>query len=248
MMSAPLRLAELMTTVSLATDLGVGAPMDVVLATCLVSMRIGEALGLTEQELHQVYYLALLRHTGCTAEAAQSSKLMGDELEVARAWFRVRPTHLVQMLQVMWREIVNQRPPLFARAGLFARLMVELPSIVTAHCEVAYQFAARCGFDEQVQTGLRQFGERWDGNGFPNKRKGEAIALPVRIAQVARDAVAIQHFFGADQAIAALRERAGHTIAPAIVATYCASAPSILALPHALRDEVLACEPGRDAW
>ena len=139
-MVAPLRLAELMTAVSLATDIGVGAPMEVVLATCIVSVRIGEALGLTEQELHQVYYLALLRHTGCTAEAIQSSELMGDELQIARAWFRVRPTHPLQMLRVMWREIVDQRPPLFERAGLFARLMAELPTIITAHCEVAQQF------------------------------------------------------------------------------------------------------------
>jgi hypothetical protein len=164
MIAAPLRLAELMTALSLATDIGVGAPMEAMLATCLVSMRLGAALGLTDDELRQVYYLALLRHAGCTADGAHSAELMGDELQVAQAWFRVQPTHPLQMLQIMWREVVDQRPPALERAGLLMRLMAELPAIMTAHCEVAQQFAARCGFDERLQMGLRQFNERWDGS------------------------------------------------------------------------------------
>lgn len=38
----PARLAELIAALSLATDLGLGQPMEHVLRSCLISMRLGE--------------------------------------------------------------------------------------------------------------------------------------------------------------------------------------------------------------
>jgi HD-GYP domain-containing protein (c-di-GMP phosphodiesterase class II) len=244
-MTAPrLRLAELVTALSLATDIGVGVPMEIMLSSCLVSMRLGEALGLSDEDLRQTYYLALMRHAGCTADASRAAELMGDELGAVREWYSMRPNQPLQMLNVMWHSIVDQCKPAVARLGLFIRIMSEFPGIVTAHCEVAQQLAARLDFDEHVQSGLRQFGERWDGKGIPRKLKGEAIRLPVRVAQVAHDAVALNHFFGAEVAIAVLREGASVTLDPHIVEVLSPRAASMLAMPPSLREEVLACEPG----
>ncbi len=46
-----LRLAELIAALSPATDLGMGQPMEHALRACLLAVRLGEALGLTESEL-----------------------------------------------------------------------------------------------------------------------------------------------------------------------------------------------------
>ncbi len=43
----PLRLAELTASLSLATDLGTGQPMEYVLNTCLLSVELGKDLGLS---------------------------------------------------------------------------------------------------------------------------------------------------------------------------------------------------------
>jgi len=243
-MTAPLpRLAELVTALSLATDIGVGMPMEMMLSTCLVSVRLGEALRLSDDELREAYYLALMRHAGCTADSPHAAELMGDELDTFRAWISINPTQPLQIMHVMWRGIVDQSKPTLERFSLFIRSMSELPLVAIARCEVAQQLAARLDFDVRVQSGLRQFGERWDGGGFPHKLKGEAILLPVRVAQVAHDAVIIHHFFGAEAAIAAMRERAGVTHDPTIAEAFCARAATILEMPRSLRDEVLACEP-----
>ena len=53
---ASLRLAELVVALSLATDIGIGMPMEIMLASCLASMRLSEALGLNDDELREVYY------------------------------------------------------------------------------------------------------------------------------------------------------------------------------------------------
>jgi HD-GYP domain-containing protein (c-di-GMP phosphodiesterase class II) len=243
MTTPKLRLAELVTALSLATDIGVGIPMEMTLASCLVSMRLGESLRLGEDELREVYYLALLRHTGCTADSLHAAELMGDELGTFRPWIGANPSQPLQMMHVMWGDIIDQSKPALKRVELFWRSMSELPLVAVARCEVAQQLAARLDFDSRVQAGLRQFGERWDGKGFPQKLKGNAILLPVRVAQVAHDAVILHHFFGAEATVAAMRERAGVTLDPAIAEAFYGRA-SILEIPRSLREEVLACEPG----
>lgn len=63
-----LRLAEVLGALSLATDLGVGQPLEQALRTCLIALQIGERLGLNTEDLSDVYYVSLLRFLGCTAE------------------------------------------------------------------------------------------------------------------------------------------------------------------------------------
>jgi hypothetical protein len=50
-----------MATLSMATDLGMGQPLETALSSCVVSMRLGEALGLEAGTLRIAYYYALLR-------------------------------------------------------------------------------------------------------------------------------------------------------------------------------------------
>ena len=48
--SPPPRLSELIAALSLATDLSLGEPMEHVLRSCLISMRLGERIGLNTAE------------------------------------------------------------------------------------------------------------------------------------------------------------------------------------------------------
>ena len=80
-----MRLAELLGTWSLAIDLGLGQPMGHFLNACLLAMRLGESLALSDDEMKKVYFLALLRYTGCTAEAHRVAEAFGDDIE-ANSW------------------------------------------------------------------------------------------------------------------------------------------------------------------
>jgi hypothetical protein len=81
-----LRQADIIMALSLATDLGTGHPMDWALNSALLGVRLGEALGLGEQELHDVYYAALLRYIGCTADAETRVELFGEDVSELRRW------------------------------------------------------------------------------------------------------------------------------------------------------------------
>src|SRR5580765_1892484 len=77
---AGIRCAEVMAALSLATDIGMGHPMETGLRVCRVSVLLGERMGLETEILQRVYYLALLGHIGCTARGHDVSRLIGDEV------------------------------------------------------------------------------------------------------------------------------------------------------------------------
>src|SRR5438270_13452403 len=82
--NATIRRAEIIAALSLATDLAVGQPMENALRSCVLAMRLGEALGLGRAEMLTVYWSALLRHVGCNAESHSMAALFGDEVELNR--------------------------------------------------------------------------------------------------------------------------------------------------------------------
>jgi hypothetical protein len=80
-----LRLAELVGALSLATDLGMGQPLEQALRTCLIALAIGDRLDLNAGELSDVFYVALLRFLGCTADAHDFAALVGGDDIAIRA-------------------------------------------------------------------------------------------------------------------------------------------------------------------
>src|SRR5215510_4193172 len=74
-----IRLAELIAALSLATDLGMGQPMEFALSSCILAVRLAEKCGYSEDALREVYYQALLRYIGCNAETDWLASIVGDE-------------------------------------------------------------------------------------------------------------------------------------------------------------------------
>src|SRR5581483_4262515 len=82
---APLRLADLLAALSVATDLGHGQPPDDAMRACLLATRLSERLGAGAAEQTAVYYTTLLRYVGCTAYAHEEAALFGGDEIAARA-------------------------------------------------------------------------------------------------------------------------------------------------------------------
>jgi hypothetical protein len=74
------RLTELMAALSIATDLGMGQPLEFALQSCVLAPRLAEQLGFGAAELRATYYQALLRYIGCNAETRMLAAVFGDEL------------------------------------------------------------------------------------------------------------------------------------------------------------------------
>src|SRR3954471_5753585 len=74
------RLAELVATLSLGTDLGLGQPLEHVLRQCLIALRLAERLGFKASERRVVYYSGLLAWVGCFSDAYEQAKWFGDDI------------------------------------------------------------------------------------------------------------------------------------------------------------------------
>src|SRR5947209_357113 len=79
------RLADLVGSLSLATDLGAGLALETALRTALLAVRLGRLLDLRGEALSEIYYTGLLRFIGCTAYAHETAALGGgDDLGLLR--------------------------------------------------------------------------------------------------------------------------------------------------------------------
>ena len=66
----PVTLAELVATLSLVADLGMGRPMERVLRQTVIAMRLGAAAGMDQATCASAYYTSLLTWVGCAADTS----------------------------------------------------------------------------------------------------------------------------------------------------------------------------------
>jgi HD-GYP domain-containing protein (c-di-GMP phosphodiesterase class II) len=209
------RLAELVASMSLATDLGLGQPMEHVLRSCVLGLRIAEDLELGESERAVVYYVALLAWLGCHADAHEQSAWFGDDIEL-RA-----DKHLADSVGARFiLSHVGRGEPPPRRALRLGSLLVSgrdaLAAMETTHCMIAGLFAMRLGLGTEVRDGLQHVFGRWDGRGTPAGIAGEEIALSARIVVVADIVESFRRLGGTPAAVEVARRRAGGQFDPGL--------------------------------
>jgi len=250
-MLTSIRLAELMASLSLATDLGMGQPMEFALSSCILAVRLAEKCGYSQEALREVYYQALLRYIGCNAETDWMASVVGDEQYLRANLAQIDNGDVSAVFSALMGAIrrahAGESTLSIVRAvgrGLLASSHVK--PMFAGHCEVAQRLAERFGFDKNVIYGLGQLYERWDGKGSPKGIKGEAIAPAVLVVTLAQDIVLFHTLGGADAALNVARERQGSAYAPSLVEVFCAHAEELCkGLDHEPSWEaVLELEPG----
>jgi HD-GYP domain-containing protein (c-di-GMP phosphodiesterase class II) len=246
------RLAELMAALSIATDLGMGQPLESALRSCVVAMRLGEALHLDAFTLRDVYYHALLRFIGCNAETDAMAALFGDELAVRQDFAALDPGRTPEVIGMAVRYLrrANAGEPAYRVAALVARSLLSLPGFMAenfaGHCEVAQRLATRMDLPESLIVCLGQVYERWDGKGLPHRLKGDAVAPAVMVVTLSQDAVVWYRIGGVEAAVATIRRRGGGAYHPDMAERFCAEAATLLADLDSdpTWESVLAIEPG----
>jgi hypothetical protein len=168
-----LRSAELVATLSLGTDLGLGQPMEHVIRQTLIALRMSERLGFDESAREVVYYAGLLAWVGCHIDAYEQAKWFGDDIALKAESFN-DPSPVSMLSRI------GPGKPLIERARLGVALVgaarrggfVDLRN----HWLAAKALTERLGLGDDVRRSLKETFERWDGKG-PAGKKGEAIHL-----------------------------------------------------------------------
>ncbi|HLY34955.1 MAG TPA: hypothetical protein VKQ07_10520 [Jatrophihabitantaceae bacterium] len=81
-MTTEVRLAELVSSLSLATDLGLALPQEHILRQTVIATRLAKAAGLSDDEQAARFFVSLLAWLGCIADSHELARWYDDELAV----------------------------------------------------------------------------------------------------------------------------------------------------------------------
>ena len=213
---AGVRLAELVASLSLATDLGLGQPQEHVLRATVIADRLAAVGDCSDEERAAAFYVSLLAWVGCVADSHELGRWFGDDNRLRAASFEVDRAGL-PMLRFLLGNLASGGSPVerVVVAGRFlGGGMGEVMTSMAAHCETTGQIADRLGLSEQVRRALSQALERWDGKGGPAGTAGEQIERVMRVVQIANEAEVFWRAGGVDAVIEMLRDRRGHSFDP----------------------------------
>ena len=214
---------------SVATDLGTGAPLEESLKRAFVATRLARALGCDDAVVRDVIYTSLLQHLGCTAYAHESAGVWGDDIAAVRLAFLTdftAPTDVWRTWVSGIAEATGASRPRVLGTTLTAGRRMDAEGM-TATCEVALNAARQLGLSSSVQSSLFHTLAMWNGKGHPEVG-GQTIPLSTRVMQVASVAVLFAHHAGVDVAIAQVRRRAGTYLDPELADVFLSRAREIL--------------------
>jgi HD-GYP domain-containing protein (c-di-GMP phosphodiesterase class II) len=220
------RLAELVATLSLGADLGLGQPMEHVIRMTLIALRMSERLHLGESDRVVVYYSGLIAWVGCHTDAYEQAKWFGDDIIFKADWRLVDNPGLDFVLQH-----VGAGKPALERDRLREALLKSSPErdgvSLRNHWVAIDGLAQRLVLGDDVRQSLKESFERWDGNGAFGL-KGDELRLTSRLLHLADVAAVFHRRNGVDAAIAVAKQRRGTHFDPALVDQFCDVAPEIL--------------------
>jgi HD-GYP domain-containing protein (c-di-GMP phosphodiesterase class II) len=243
----PVTLAELVATLSLVADLGMGRPMERVLRQTVVAMRLGAAAGMDQAACSSAYYASLLTWVGCAVDTSEVAALFGDEMEL---YADTRDGDLGGVsLAVFVARHLGRGKSGFHRIGMVGKFLASagrsVQQVMQAHCQEASDLADQLGLGPAVSDPLRQAFERWDGRGVPGSAGADGLAPAIRLVHLADSVEAFHHAGGAEAALHVARERRGTQFDPGLVDCFCDRHAEILDGLGGISawEEVIALDP-----
>jgi putative nucleotidyltransferase with HDIG domain len=217
-------LSEIISALTFALDLTEGAVQGHALRSCLLGMRIGDALGITGKLRVDLYYALQLKDVGCSSNATRMTEIIGGDDRAMKASTKLEDWRKngvsMRGLKTLWHNILPGKSVVrrIARFIHIARHAQDnRKGMIQLRCERGAQIVRKLELDEVTAEAVRALDEHWDGGGYPDALKGEEIPLLARICSVAQvlDVFAIEDSIEA--AMKVLRRRSGMWFDPEIV-------------------------------
>lgn len=219
-------LAEVISALSFALDLTEGAVPGHALRSCLLGMRLGEELKLPAGKMASLYYALLLKDVGCSSNAARLCQIIGggDERRVKAGvkledWTKPSKPK-ASTLRLLWSSVLPNAGVLRRAAGIAVIGLTQHRNneeMITLRCDRGAHILRKIGLGEVAAEAVRGLDEHWDGSGYPERRRGEAIPVEARILAVAQHLDVFATEKGTEAAQSVLRERSGRWFDPELV-------------------------------
>ena len=211
------RLSEVIGGMSYALDLTEGEPAGHAVRSCLIGMRLADELRLSRAERDDLFYALLLKDAGCSANSAHMAALFGTDDHAAKRaskridWSRPWPAFVWAVRVATPRRKVVRRLLDVRAEGEVTRHFMQ------ARCERGAEIARMLGLPERTAEAIYTLDEHWDGGGYPDGLRGDAIPLFGRILCLAQTLEIFHAQSGLPAALEIARKRRGTWFDPALV-------------------------------
>ncbi len=206
---------------AVASDAGVGLPLEHTLRVCRIATRVAAHMGLSAEQQSDVYFTSILKDSGCTSWTTQLATFISADEIAARFDFLFRTDSSSNLDVLRW---------VLAHVGAHSGPLERTMRVVDfmAHgrdftregyqssVEVARRIAQRLGLSAGVQEALLTVFEHWDGRGMPRGLRGEAIPLVSRIVYPSIYVEVCHGAGGLDAVRSLLAQRRGKAFDPAV--------------------------------
>lgn len=215
--------ADLLSVLSLASDLGVGLPIEHGLRACYIGLGIAAELGLSERDRADLAWTQLLKDAGCTSFTTQAAAFFGTDEIVARreALFERKPGDIKEVFAWARKHVGAGEPSTRARVARLADFVVNGRDFFREGFQsaggVGRRIAQRLGASAAVQSALVSVFEEWNGRGMPLGLRGEAIPLLSRIVFPSAYIEVAHRVGGRDAALRFARESRAQGFDPSVV-------------------------------
>ena len=218
--SREIALSELIGALSRALDVAEGEPPGHAVRTCLIGMRLAEAIALEPDARSDLFYALLLKDAGCSANAAHMAALFGADDQVAK-----RTSKLVNWARpldaLVWSlRTVAPEGSVSERTGRLRAIRNEgqvTRSLMRARCYRGAEIVRKLGFSEATAEAIRALDEHWDGHGQPHGLRGTGIPLEARILCLAQTVEVFHASGGPRAAYRVAHKRRGEWFDPGLV-------------------------------
>lgn len=217
-----LRVAEVVSALSQALDLGSGSNRWHSVRTCILGMRIAAEIGLPEAIQNELYYALILKDAGCSSNASEIfHALESDEISAKGDVKRVDWTRTgLDSVRYAWQHVAVGKP-LWERVRAIVRIAATQGDhsrhVTALRCERGATLARLMGLEEGTATGIAGLDEHWDGSGNPGGLIRHAIPLTSRIMLLAQTLDVFLTTGGPQEALNVAVQRSGRWFDPSLV-------------------------------
>ena len=221
--ASSIKLSELIAALSQALDITEGQPEGHCIRCCWIGMHVGREIGMSEDDLWNLYYTLLLKDLGCSSNAARICELyLTDDLAFKQD-FKTVGDSLPQVLKFVLKH-TGLKAGLAERFRAVMTILRDGPQIaqdlIATRCQRGAEIARLLRFPESVAQGIYSLDEHYNGQGKPEKLAGQAIPLFSRIALLAQVVDVFHTADGARAAQAEVRQRSASWFDPQLVQAF----------------------------
>jgi len=217
-----IRVSELISALSYALDLTEGRPMGHSVRSCVIGMRIAEAIGLPAEAQADLYYALLMKDAGCSSNSSRLYHILNADDIRAKGDLKTKDWTKVgwESLHYAVTHVATSSPfpeRVWRLVQVAATQQADSCELVKIRCERGSSIARKLGFSEAVARSIHSLDEHWNGKGYPEGLTQHEIPLGSGIANLSQTLEVFWEAHGPEAAIEAARKRSGRWFNPELV-------------------------------